>query len=99
MVAESSTPATASADKLRIDTAWRTAGALDPERFGNKSQLGVSGGLILAAGSLADLAAQAAQLHTNDVKGVTQGAKKVLSSPDNLTPSENLQSAREVTEK
>lgn len=75
--------ATVQADRLICDNLWKTAAALDPERFGNKSQLGVSGGLILAAGSLAELAAQAALLHTKPGGSVTQGAQNALPSPDN----------------
>ena len=70
--------------KLMEDFAPRAA-ILDPETYGNKTQLGVSGGLILAAGSLADLAAQAAQLHTNQAGRVTQGAPDALPSPNNVS--------------
>ncbi len=98
-IADLSRPATASADKIKIETAWRTAAALDPERFGNKAQIGVSGGLILAAGSLADLAAQAAQLHTNRQDRVTPGAQDALPSPDNIGAAEDAKEERALTQK
>jgi len=83
-VAENSRSATVQSDRLLVDVAFRTAAALNPEKFGNKTQVGVSGGLILAAGSLADLAAKAAQLHTNQPGRVTGGAQTALPAPDNV---------------
>jgi len=83
------TSAQAPAAKLRMDFAFRWAAVHDPDRFGQKAQLGVSGGLILASGSLADLAAQAAQMHTNSLEGGTSGTLNALTSPDNLGGKDN----------
>ena len=58
MVADVSTPATAASDRIRVDSFLKVAALLDPGRFGARSSLEVSGGLVLAAGSLAELAAQ-----------------------------------------
>ena len=88
MQADISRPATASADKLRIDTAFRTAAALDPDRFGQRSSVGISGGLVLASGDLAELAAQAALLHTKLVDSVTQSAQEGIEPPNNIQHSE-----------
>jgi len=82
--AASSRAATVQSDRLLVDVAFRTAAALDPERFGTKSQVGISGGLILAAGSLADLAAQAALMHTSKAISGTSSAPDALPSPDNV---------------
>jgi len=87
--ADSSRAATVQSDRLFVDVAFRTAAALDPETYGNKSQVGISGGLILAAGSLADLAAQAALLHTSKAIDATPSAPAAISSPDNLPQTEN----------
>lgn len=77
------TSAQAPAAKLRMDYAFRVAAVRDPEQFGQKSQLGISGGLVLASGSLADLAAQAHAMHTKALDGGTDGANPALPSPDN----------------
>lgn len=82
--AENSRAATVQADRLLVDISFRTAAALDPERFGTKAQVGISGGLILAAGSLADLAAQAALLHTIPKRLDTPSIREALPSPDNV---------------
>ena len=60
--AQEATPATISCARLVVENSWRTASALHPQRYGQKANLGISGGLILAAGSLAELAAQAVKL-------------------------------------
>ena len=87
--AETSREASVRSDKVFIDTALRVAASLSPETWGQKQQVGISGGLVLAAGSLADLAAQAALRNTDSQIGVTDGHTKAIDSPVLLDHSNN----------
>lgn len=80
-VAENTQESSVRGDKLYVETALRVAASLDPESWGARQQVGVSGGLILAAGSLAELAAMAASRNTNPENRDTIGTKTSADGP------------------
>lgn len=85
--------------KLKVDVLLRRAAAFDPKRFGQSQRTELSGSLVLAAGSLADLAAAAAaraipcaSSDTKAIEGDTLRTIDAPSSPDNLPSSDSPQS-------
>lgn len=96
-VAETSRESTAKADRLRVDTCYRRAAVLDPRRYGAKQQTEISGGLILAAGSLAELAAAAADRATIMLEGDTMCALEGATGPDNVPNSSVSEESRALT--
>ena len=81
---ESATPSTVSVMRLAAEHSLKIAALVDPERYAPQARAHLSGSLALGVGSLADLAAAAAQRVTGGALGGTERADSLPPSPNNL---------------
>lgn len=95
-VAEIVTESTQKSAKLKIETAFRMASILHPKKYGQRQQTELSGSLVLAAGSLAELAAAASSRKVSCAAGNTEAIER--STTGTLCPPPPLNNVPSVAE-